>query len=335
MVLTDSSLYFGTLVQSGAPTVTPPDQIGDVRLNDDFSYTTEITVSDTCGTSEGLDELLVEVCLLADASASFDDDLPNLISASTAIFDTITMRTRQARFGVTAFSEYPGPFGSESDYPYRVYQRMSDSFADWDAAIRAIEIENGGDTPESQYDAIVGAAQGLSNSFVNEPDCGWSNDLAVQRVLVVSTDASFQVPGSGRPHENDYSSTHAVLERERIRVVGLKASGASVELNNLAAATGGAVEPLSSDGSDIADAILGGIESLPCQVLATAMGCEPLDVTFNPTAQVVEPGASLSLETTFATTSSVPVGTVVTCDIVFTANGEVVGSVSTEVRVTE
>ena len=312
------------------------DQVGTISVTSDFSYTTEVTVSDTCGTVEGLDELTVDVCLVADASGSFNDDLPNLIAASTDIFNTVTSLTRRARFGVTAFSDYPSGVCTDfGDYPYRVYQPLSDSLDDWEKGIRAIDIESGNDFPESQFDAIVGAAQGLSNSCVNEPDCGWSSDPSIQRIMVVTTDATFQVPGSGRRHENDLTSTTEVLQRERIRVVGLTASGSGEELDSLSAATGGNVQPLSRDGSDIASAILGGLEALPCQVTATAVGCDPLDVVFDPSSQVVEPGASLTLETTFSTTSSVPVGTVVTCDIIFTANGEVVGSARTQVTVTE
>lgn len=320
---------------SPTETLIVPDETGTISGSEDFVVTRQITVDNTCGTIEGLGDLAVEICLVADSSGSFEDDLPNLIAASEQIYQSITSRVQRARFGVASFIDYPIDFAYPSVYPYRVNSPMSPNIDSWLSGVQSIQIENNQDVPESQYDAIVGAAQGLQNDYVDQPDCGWSTTGNFERIMVVTTDATFHVPQFGGPYENDFDSTLAVLNRDGIRVVGLEAFGSGTELDRLAAATGGSVEPLSRDGSDIASAILSGIEALPCRVLASAVGCDPLTVTFDPPSQVVDPGSSLTIDTTFSANSNTPVGLVVLCEVVFTANLEVVGSMLVEVTVTD
>ena len=291
-----------------------------------FQFTTVVTVSPTCGTPKGLEESLYEICLVQDASGSFLDDAPNLVATDEVIYNEVTSAVLGARFGVAAFIDYAGFGGSLGDFPYRLYSSMSSSLDDWTNGVESIEIMGGSDGPESQYDGIVGAAEGLSNDFVDQPDCGWSDDFTTNRVMIVTTDASFHVPSDGTPYENDFDSTVAVLNRERIRVIGLKAPGASDELDALAAATDGVVLPLTSDGSNIAEAILGGLTSLGCTVVPLSDGCEPLTVSFDPASASVDPGGSVSITTTISLPEgdrSSLIGTTIECDIIFTANGEV------------
>jgi hypothetical protein len=315
------------------PTGSAPDR--EVPIGDSFQITQDVTAGATCGTEEGLNQSKVEVCLLSDASNSFIDDLPNLDAASGSIFNDVSSATDEAKFGVAAFIDYPvSGFGVTGDYPYMLLSSMSSSFDDWNDGINNIVLGSGGDPPESQYDGIVGAAQGLSNSFVNEPDCGWTNDPTVQRIMVVSTDAPFHTPIT-TIHENDLASTTAILQQEQIRLIGLKAFGAQSELDSLAAATGGSVQPLSSDGSDIAKAILGGLEDLPCLITPITMGCEPLEVAFEPPNQTVPPGGSA----TFTGVFTVPnvdglIGSTVTCDVLFSANGDIVETIPISVLIT-
>lgn len=170
---------------------------------------------------------------------------------------------------------------------------------------------------------------------MDQPDCGWSQEggQPFTRVLVVTTDNTFHTADG--THENDHDSTVDILNANQVRVVGLEAPGALNELDELAAATGGTVQPLSSDGSDIATAIIGGLETLPCLVSARAMGCEPLTVEFVPSTQVVPPGGTTSVSAIFSTTDAALVGTTVQCQVEFSANGEVLSLVGVTVTVTD
>ena len=62
------------------------------------------------------------------------------------------------------------------------------------------------------------------------------------------------------------------------------------ELDALAAATGGSVQPLSSSGADIADAILAGLGNLPVDVTMASNCDDPIGVSFAPAAQTVTSG---------------------------------------------
>ncbi|KAL7576999.1 hypothetical protein ACA910_006749 [Epithemia clementina (nom. ined.)] len=328
-------------VPSESPSATPnptAPRRGTVTEDDPFVFTSTFTVSDTCGTSSGVEDLRVEICLVTDVSGSFRDDLPNLQSSANAIFNAVNGAVAEARFGVATFSDYPvAPYGEPGiDIPYTLESPLSPDRDDFVNAINGLTIRRGADLPESQYDAIVGGVQGLTNDFVDAPSCGWSEDSLYTRILMLATDARFHTPADGGPHENNFTSTVAAMNAIGARFVGLIAPGGGPEPAALAAATGGAVVPLNADSSDIIDAIVGGIEELPCRVRARAVGCEPLRVSFSPPRQTVGPGETVSVTTTLSIRNAEPyIGDTITCQIEFIANGEVVLSEGVTVTIVE
>jgi len=163
----------------------------------------------------------------------------------------------------------------------------------------------GADEPEAQFDAIVAAA---GPGTFNDPtlglqnNCGWRADPNVTHVLLVTTDAPFHVPDG--THVNDLATTSAALQAQNIRLIGLKAPGAGVELDALAAATGGSVQPLSSDGANIAAAILAGLSALPVEVSMASDCVAPVSTSFAPPSQTVTSGT----DAVFVETISVAAG---------------------------
>ena len=110
----------------------------------------------------------------------------------------------------------------------------------------------------------------------------------MQRVLVVATDAAFHPPDG--THQKSEADTIAALNAQDIIVIGLKAGDAGGELDALAAATGGSVQPLSDDGANIATAILNALAELTTDVWWTE-DCGPeLDVSLDPTVHENVPG---------------------------------------------
>jgi hypothetical protein len=212
----------------------------------------------------------VDICLLEDETGSFDDAIDYLQAGTTAedLYNAIVSTSPDAQFAVAGFRDYDEiPYGSPGDWVCRLLSAMSPSLTDWLDGIAALAAGGGNDIPEAQYDAIVAAAG--PGTFVDptlgeQNPCGWSGDPKVQRVLVVATDAPFHPPDS--THVNDYASTVAALNAEDIILIGLKVGAAGTELDDLAAATGGSVQPLSSDGSNIADAILDALAELTTDV---------------------------------------------------------------------
>lgn len=285
---------------------------------------------------------LVDICLLEDETGSFNDDIGNLVAAAPGLYASVKTVSPDARFAVAGFQDYPwSPYGQSTDWVYHLLSSMSPDEADWLAGIAALTapLGAGADTPEAQYDAIVAAAG--PGTFVDptlgeQNPCGWSGDPKVQRVLVVATDAPFHLPDG--THVNDYASTVAALNAEDIILIGLKAGAAGTELDDLAAATGGSVQPLSSDGSNIADAILDALAELTTDVWWT-QDCGPaLDVSLTPDVYYgVSGNTVLNFTETIAVPNSTPPGDY-NCTVTFVANeypeeGAEIGSQAIHVEV--
>jgi hypothetical protein len=242
---------------------------------------------------------VLDVCLLEDESGSFGDDIANLQGGTTAsdLYDAIVAASPGAHFAVAGFRDYPVfPYGSPGDHVYRLLSSMSPAKAAWLAGIAGLSAGGGLDIPEAQYDAIVAAT---GPGAFNDPtlglqgNCGWRDPgvaPGVQRVLVVTTDAPFHTPDG--THVNDNVTTLAALNAQNVIVVGLKALGAGGELDALAAATGGSVQPLSSDGANIAAAILDALGELTTDVWWETSCDAGLSVTLDPEVYLNVPGGS-------------------------------------------
>ena len=102
---------------------------------------------------------VVDICLLEDETGSFFDDIANLNTAASGIYDDVVAASPDAQFAVAGFRDYPvGPFGSPGDWVYRLVSSMNPAKAAWLAGIAALTAGGGADGPEAQYDAIVAAS---------------------------------------------------------------------------------------------------------------------------------------------------------------------------------
>ncbi len=243
---------------------------------------------------EGPEKL--DLCLIVDLSGSYGDDLPNIKALASALFDGVTAGIPDSRFGLASFVDYPfGPWGSSAtgDYAYRLEQDLTPSKATWVAAVNSLSTRFGADFPESQYEAFFQIATGAGRDVppagpslgdvAPGQACSWRSDAT--RVAVLTTDASFHNAGDPGPFPYpgpSQAATLAALQANDIKVIGLKAPGAGGELDALAAATGGSVQPTTANSSDIVDAILAAFDELTFDITVTPMGCDPLLVDLNP-----------------------------------------------------
>jgi len=308
-----------------ALSVTPSELVKELALYESTSVDKDITTPEI--------PPVLEMCLLEDETGSFADDIHNLKNAKQAIYDDIVDKTSSAKFAVTGFRDYAvSPHGSPGDWVYRVLSSMNSAEQAWLNGVDSLTAGGGADGPEAQYDAIVLAAKGGNSG--NPPHCGWTNDPQAARVLVVTTDAPFHLPGSGKPHQNNLATTTAALNSESITVVGLKAPGTGSELDQLAAATGGTTQPLTSSGSNIAQAILAGLSNLPIKVVPTPVGCTGLAFTFTPPHVTVTTGDTAEFEEKVQVVDPNVAGTVVTCKVNFLNDqGVELGSQDIEITV--
>jgi len=257
----------------------------------------------------------VDVCLLEDETGSFGDDIANLQNPATilAIFNGVRDESPDSQFAVAGFRDYEaGFFGSPGDWVYRLLSPMSPDLAAWTVGVNALTAGGGADGPEALFDAVAAAASGPTDyepdSVGSQADCGWRADPDVTRVLVVTTDAESHSSGDGT-HAHNLASATAVLAAEDIVVIGLKAPGAGTELDSLAAATGGSVQALSSDGSNIAAAILAGLSNLPVEVSLTSDCVAPISTSFLPPSSEVTSGDDAFFTETIAVASGAAGGT--------------------------
>jgi hypothetical protein len=285
---------------------------------------------------------VLDLCLVVDLSGSYGDDIANIKALDDGIFDAVRAEVADSLFCAASFVDYPfsgwGNAG-DGDYAYRLDQDLTAGKAAWTGAISAMGVRNGGDIPESQYEALLQLATGAGRDV---PPAGPSlGDLTggqgasfragATKVVAITTDAPFHVAGDGGgpfpypgPTRDD---TVNALNAAGIKVVAIKAPGSGAQMDDLASATGGSVQTTGASSAEIATAILEGISSLPQDISAVPVGCDPLVVTFDPSVipGVVGPAVANFTET-IAVPGDAPQGASIDCEVQFKADDTVIGT---------
>ena len=285
----------------------------------------------------------LDLLLMVDLSGSYNNDLPNIKSLDDGLFDNIRLGVADSRFGLSSFVDFPFlDWGDPDygDYPYQLDQTLTYDKATWTGAVDAMVTRSGYDSKESQYTALYQSATGAG---LDVPPAGaslgdippglvpdWRADAT--KVIAITTDAPFHLPGDGGgpfpypgPSRDD---TVNALTSAGIKVLALKAPGSGAEMDDLANATGGAVETTNSTSSDIADAILAGLEKLPTTVIPTAVGCGPINVGFIPATDTVTSGETAHFSETIAVPDDSGLeGSTINCQVDFhDEHGNLLGS---------
>jgi RTX calcium-binding nonapeptide repeat (4 copies)/Integrin beta chain VWA domain len=296
---------------------------------------------------------VLDFVLDVDLSGSYGDDLPNIQEKAPGIFDALAARSTDLNAGLVTFVDIPySPWGSPPDFGYRRDQDLTPDKATWTGAVNAMTLFSGGDGPESQYLSLQQAATGTGleppagGTGACSPDVGripagqgisWRPDSA--RLLAITTDASFHVKGdSGGTCEFPYpgpsrdEAIQALLD-QRVQVIALKAPGSGSEMDDVAAATGGAVVTTDSSSEQIAEAIVTAFASLRFDISAAPTACAPLQISFDPPVlQGVAPGTEVSFTETISVPSGAAPGTV-RCNVNFLAGESLIGTQTIEVRI--
>jgi hypothetical protein len=270
----------------------------------------------------------LDVCLVVDLSGSYNDDLANIESLAPGLWDDIVAGgVSDLRFGLASFVDYPfAPWGVAAwgDYAYRLDQQLTASKTDWLTAVGAMTTRNGGDGPESQYEALYQVATGAgrdvpppgasTGDVAAGQGCAYREDAT--KVVVLTTDAPFHnagdLPGPFPYPGPSAADTTAALVAAGVKVIGLKAPGAGGELDALATATGGTTAPTTSTSSDIAAKILAALEEIDVDVTmasdcSTATG-GVVSTTFAPSSVTVENGEDAAFTETISVASDAPGG---------------------------
>ena len=288
VVITDTSGNNDTIDFSGGITSARIDMnAGAISTVDD--RTIELT-----GLSDDEGARALEMVLLEDLSGSFGDDISTVSGLADDLVTAISGLAADVELGLASFIDKPiSPFGSTSDHEYQTELALTGDYDAWKAALDALVLGSGADGPESQL-------TGLMQTALRTAEVGWSSDAL--KVVVLATDAVPHMAGdfAGVPSNDgddvtdgpgddgtgeDYPTLDqvkdALLKGGIIPIFAVSDFGTSVTeaYQDIVDFFGfGTVVDLSSDSSDIIDAIEGGIAEATETLIENAIGTDQDDV---------------------------------------------------------
>jgi hypothetical protein len=203
----------------------------------------------------------------------------------------------------------------------------------------------GADEPESQYIALYQAVTGAGLEMPTTTDGDYDDPGEIRpgqqinwrgasnRLIAITTDSSFHNAGDSGSFPYPAPTRDqlvAALKAKRIRVISIKAPGATSQMDDIAAATGGSVVLTGNTSPEIANAITVGLEDLSFVVRPAPEGCEPLEFTSDPDQIDVPGGTAVSFNETITvppnvTKADLPADGVVRCLVRFRATTSAIG----------
>lgn len=178
-----------------------------------------------------------DVLFLIDTTLSMGDEIDRIRARlRDRIAPAIESEIPDAQFGVATFADFPvDDYGDPGDRPFEMRLPMTSDLSRVQAAMNGIDLNNGGDGPESQVEALYQAATGeglggyIPASFgcptggVGYP-CYRDGSLPL---ILLFTDAEFHNgPGGNEPYfgispaPHTYAQTIDALQRLDVRVIG-------------------------------------------------------------------------------------------------------------------
>jgi hypothetical protein len=257
--------------------------------------------------------------ILADTTGSMQPVLSalqaNLTTAGTGLIPQVLAAQPDAEFGV---ADYKDMVDCPDPYAYRLDQAITGDISDVTTAVNNYSAGGGCDIPEQQLNALYQIA-------TNPTADGWRDGST--RIVAWFGDA----PGHDPSYGHTLSDVESALQAANIRVVavpitdpdseeygGLDSTGQATAITN---ATGGTLVS-STDPSDVASAILAGLQNLPVTVTTSLSSCDPdLTVTETPTSQTVTSGNNALFTEGISVSPSATPGTTLSCTVNFLLNG--------------
>jgi len=184
------SAQAGSFISGSSPGefVTPSVVEAFLEPDDPVNFTVEVAVGNPRA---------IDLFLLNDLSASFDDDLPNVRTAAGQLVDVLETLAPEVRVGVGSFTDKPiYPFGglyrhtdgllyAFDDYGYQTNLALTDDRAALQTAVDGLQTGWGLDAPESQLEALLQVA------VRSRTELGFRQEAF--KAVVLQTDACFHV----------------------------------------------------------------------------------------------------------------------------------------------
>jgi len=108
------------------------------------------------------DQQKTDVFINMDTTGSMGGELSNLRSSFQNIVPALQIKVPDIAFGAGDYEDYPyaTDFGEPGDQPFRLFQRISTDATATQAGLNAMALGNGGDLPESGWEALYQIATG-------------------------------------------------------------------------------------------------------------------------------------------------------------------------------
>jgi hypothetical protein len=281
----------------------------------------------------------LDLVLDVDLSGSYFDDIATIKGLKSNIFNGVRAQVADSSFGLATYVDYPfNPWGFDgfgcSDYAHLLDQDLTMAQATWESAVDAMTIRCGGDEPESQLESLFQIATGAGRDVapagpsLGDVPAGLAPSFRsdATKVVALTTDASMHTAGDSAcvspapcpfPYPGPtFADTVNALNAANVKVIAIKAPGATGQMDALASATGGAVTTTGSSSAQIVQAIVGALDELTFTVSGDASGCSPaLDVSFSPASHTdVAGGTTVTFDETISVPATTPDG-VYTCTV--------------------
>jgi hypothetical protein len=243
-----------------------------------------------------------DILFLVDNSSSMVGEIERIRSQLIDVLvPQIYERVSDARFGVAAFSDFGEREVGERSHPFQLLLPVTDRVAAVLEAVERIELEYGGDNPESQLEALYQTAtgEGLGVYIEPGPECADDGRAGVCfrsgsfAIVMLFTDAPMRdvlgIMPSGEPSlfeiqgevmnepfipvERGYDETIEALQEFSIRVVGLWSGGVEADgvddMRRVARDTGAIDEngqpivfDIGANGEALGAGVIGGLDGI-------------------------------------------------------------------------
>jgi hypothetical protein len=189
---------------------------------------------------------------------------------------------------------------------------LTGSAATAQAAVNSISAGGGGDTPESQLNALWQIGSG-GNAISFRPGSS--------RIVVWFGDEYGHDPSNGHTLADAIASLKGVDAKVLALSVGADQLDATGQATAITTATGGTLTTGIPAGG-VSDAILSGLSNLPAEVTASTSCDTGLSIAFSPAMpQTVPSGTDLTLDEAITVASDAPQGSTLNCTTSFKING--------------
>lgn len=230
----------------------------------------------------------VDLMILQDLSGSFGDDVATVQGLVPSLVSGIQSVQPDALFGVSSFVDKPmSPFGDNGsgDYVFQINQVLTSNATDFQNAINNLIVRYGGDGPEAQIESLM--QLGLHTA-----DAGFR--IGSFKAVVLTTDAAYHQAGDGTPYGlvpndgdgviegspagtyEDYPDVtqlrNALLAGGIVPIFAVTSSQIATYQTLVGQLGFGTVVQLSSNSSDIVNAVTSGLATVTDTTIENAIG---------------------------------------------------------------